>query len=185
MEQERREFLKKSAILLSIAAGSDTLLLTPHAAWAAGVPYQVLSGDQVSTLEGLAEALVPGARDAGIAHYIDKQLGAAPQDTLLMLKYLGVPVADFPAFYHGGLAATAELSKSRFSRPWLSLDAGQADALVAAMAAGETDGWNGPPSAFFLFVVRSDACDVVYGTEDGFARIGMPYMAHIEPPRQW
>lgn len=185
MQRDRRQFLRTSGIVLSIAVAGDVLLLSPGAARAAGLPYQVLSTDEVSTLEALAEALVPGAREAGIAHFIDKQLAAAPQDSLLMLKYLGVAAAGFTDFYRGGLSAAAQLAKTRFDKSWSSLAAAQADTLLAGMAADDTKDWIGPPSSFFQFVVRSDACDVVYGTEAGFARIGMPYMAHIEPPQAW
>jgi hypothetical protein len=185
MERDRRQFLKTSGIVLSIAVAGDVLLLSPASAHAAGLPYQVLSADEVSTLEALAEALVPGAREAGVAQYIDKQLAAAPRDNLLMLKYLGVSPGDFTGFYRGGLSAAGQLAKLRFDRPWSSLDTSQASILLADMAADQAKDWNGPPSSFFHFVIRSDACDVVYGTEAGFGRIDIPYMAHIEPPRAW
>ena len=32
---------------------------------------------------------------------------------------------------------------------------------------------------------RSDAVDVVYGTPEGFAKLGVPYMPHIMPPTSW
>ena len=35
------------------------------------------------------------------------------------------------------------------------------------------------------FVLRNDAVDVFYGTQDGFEALGIPYMAHIEPPSRW
>jgi hypothetical protein len=185
MDRDRRQFLRSSGIWLSVAVAGDALLLSPAAAYAAGLPYQVLSTDEVSTLEALAEALLPGSREAGVAHYIDKQLAAPPQDSLLMLKYLGVSAADFTGFYQGGLSAARQLAKSRFDKPWSSLDVAGADALLTLMAADEIQDWSGPPASFFQFVIRSDACDVVYGTEAGFARIDMPYMAHIAPPREW
>lgn len=185
MDRNRRQFLRSSGIVLSIAVAGDVLLLSPEAARAADLPYQVLSAQEVSILEAITEALVPGARKAGIAHYIDKQLAADPQDSMLMLKYLGVPAAGFLGFYRGGLSAAAQLAKSRPGKPWSSLDSAQSQALLAAMASDDSGDWDGPPSSFFHFVVRSDACDVVYGTEAGFARIGMPYMAHIEPPQPW
>ena len=36
-----------------------------------------------------------------------------------------------------------------------------------------------------LIAVRSDAADLVYGTPDAFERLGLPYVAHIEPPTTW
>jgi len=146
----------------------------------------VLDTAEVTTLESLAEALVPGAREAGIAHFIDRQLVVPPRDSMLMLKYLGVEPDGFPAFYRAGLAAVDSLASADGNgTTWPQLDASRREALLAAMAADRAESWNGPPSSFFLFVVRSDACDVVYGTEQGFTRLGIPYMAHIEPPQPW
>lgn len=185
MDQDRRQFLEQSGILLSIAVAGQVLTLSPAAARAADLPLQVLSPEEVATLETVAEALVPGAREAGIAQYIDKQLAASPRESLLMLKYLGIPPADFADFYRGGLAAADRLAKSRAAKPWSSLDPEQVQGLLGAMAGDQAGDWVGPPPAFFHFVIRSDACDVVYGTEPGFARLGIPYMAHIEPPQPW
>jgi hypothetical protein len=161
------------------------MALSPREARAASAPYRVLGTDEVATLEGLAEALVPGARVAGISHFIDAQLAAAGEDCLLMLKYLGVPPADFTGFYRDGLNSVERLAQTRFSRAWPALSAAQADSLLTAMNDDVGPEWNGPPAAFFLFVVRSDACDVVYGTPAGFAGLNTPYMAHIEPTAPW
>jgi len=56
---------------------------------------------------------------------------------------------------------------------------------VATVAQGSPKAWIGPPAALFYFVLRNDALDVVYGTEAGFAKLGIPYMAHIAPPTRW
>ena len=43
-----------------------------------------------------------------------------------------------------------------------------------------------PPAAGFVyFVLRSDAVDVVYGTVEGYAELGIPYQAHIMPLKRW
>jgi hypothetical protein len=34
-------------------------------------------------------------------------------------------------------------------------------------------------------ILRSDAVDVVYGTMDGYAALGIPYMPHIAPTKRW
>lgn len=161
------------------------LRLTPVAAREAEVPYQVLSPLEVDTLEGLAEAIVPGARNAGVAQFIDKQLAADFSDSLLMLKYLGVPEEGYIPFYQAGLASAAALSQARYEKPWSQLSAAEASTLTAAIAAGSPSGWSGPPAGFFFFVIRSDGVDVVYGTEEGFAKIGVPYMPHIAPEQPW
>ena len=47
-------------------------------------------------------------------------------------------------------------------------------------------GWQGPPAAGFVyFLLRSDAVDVVYGTVEGYAELGIPYQAHIMPLKRW
>ncbi|MEM8659293.1 MAG: gluconate 2-dehydrogenase subunit 3 family protein [Pseudomonadota bacterium] len=185
MDQDRRQFLKSGGILLSVAIGGSVLRLTPAAAREAGVPYQVLSALEVDTLEGLAESIVPGAREAGIAQFIDKQLAADFSDSLLMLKYLGVPEEGYLPFYQGGLASAAAFSQARYQKPWSQLSATEASALTADIAAGTPADWSGPPAGFFFFVIRSDGVDVVYGTEEGFAKIGVPYMPHIAPEQPW
>jgi hypothetical protein len=185
MDRDRRQFLRSSGIVLSIAVAGEVLLLSPAQARAAALPLQVLSAQEASTLEAITEAVVPGARKAGISQYIDKQLAAGHEESLLMLKYLGVPQTDYLSFYRGGLRSTAALAQSRFGRGWSELKAEEVDALIGEIAEKQPEEWAGPPAPFFFFVIRSDACDVVYGTEAGFAAIGMPYMAHIAPPEPW
>jgi hypothetical protein len=185
LDEDRRRFLRDAGIVMSAVAAGEVLLLSPADARAAGQPYQVLTDDEVATLEGLGEALVPGAREAGIAHFIDRQLAVPPGDSMLMLKYLGVEPAGFTDFYRGGLAAARQQAAAAGGKSWAQLDSARREALLAAMSTDQVEGWSGPPASFFSFVVRSDACDVVYGTEQGFARIGVPYMAHIEPPQPW
>jgi hypothetical protein len=102
-----------------------------------------------------------------------------------MLKYLGVPAEGFTGFYQGGLASAAELASSRFGKSWIELGAEQSSELLAEIAGDTAAAWEGPPASFFFFVLRSDACDVVYGTASGFDRVDMPYMAHIEPLETW
>lgn len=185
MDKDRRQFLRNSGIVLSIAVAGEVLLLSPAQARAAGLPLQVLSAQEAATLEAIAEAVVPGARKAGISQYIDKQLAASHEESLLMLKYLGVPQSDYLSFYQDGLGSAAKLAHSRYGKGWSELESSEAGALVAEIAGKQPGEWEGPPAAFFFFVIRSDASDVVYGTQEGFAAIGMPYMAHIAPPEPW
>lgn len=180
----RRLFLQSSGLLLSYVIGGRPLLLTPAQAYAAGVASQVLSKNETTTLAVLAEAIVPGALSAGIAQYIDKQLTLATDDSLLMLKYLGVspPFADF---YKSGLQAVAQAATQAYNKSWAALSLDESRTLLNSIASGQVRNWQGPPAPFFFFVLRSDACDVVYGTEKGFADINMPYRAHIKPERPW
>ena len=45
--------------------------------------------------------------------------------------------------------------------------------------------WQGPAQGSVYGTLRNDAVDVVYGTVEGFARLGIPYMPHILPQRSW
>jgi hypothetical protein len=103
---------------------------------------------------------------------------------MLMIKYLGVP-APFADFYLGGLRAADALARAVHGKGFAGLTHEQATGLVSKMAAGQVEGWQGPPVGLFYFVLRSDSVDVVYGTQAGFEQLGVPYMAHIEPPTRW
>ncbi len=185
MKHDRRRFLKSSGVVLSVIVGGEILRVSPRSAQASALPYQFLTEEEVATVQGLAEAIVPGACEAGVSHYIDKQLAAASPDCLLMLKYLGMPSADFTGFYRRGLHSANRLALLRFSLPWSALSAEQGQTLLLEMNSNTEINWDGPPAPFFFFVIRADACDVVYGTEQGFDRVGIPYMAHIEPVQAW
>lgn len=184
MDAQRRKFLQGSALLLAYSVGGQSLLLTPAQAFQQDLPLSALTTAQRTGLEAFAEALLPGARAAGIAHYLDQQLACAAEDSLLMLRYLGVP-APYLDFYAAGLGAVARAAQSLFKLPLHSLNAEQAAELVRQVATDGIADWSGPPGSFFYFVLRADVTDVVYGTEQGFDNLGIPYSAHIAPARPW
>ena len=74
----RRGFVKGATLgALAFSVGGVEVLMTPNEARARNVPFRLLDGHQGETLEALGETLVPKAREAGIAHYIDQQLSVA------------------------------------------------------------------------------------------------------------
>ena len=158
--------------------------MTPADARRESVPFGLFSDADVAAIDKLADTLVPGSAQAGLAHYLDHQLTTLPENNMLMIKYLGVP-APYDGFYHGGLTAAAAAAKSIFATDIADLSEDQASTLVSNMASGEIDNWEGPPAGFFYFVLRSDAVDVSYGTKAGFEALAIPYNAHIEPPSRW
>ena len=184
MRESRRRFLKSGGLALGAAAASRSVL-SPAAARASGMRLRWLTPLEADTLECIGEALAPGAAKAGICHFIDSQLVAAPADNQLMLQYLGVGHAEHPAFYRTALAAIHALSTRHFDTGCGELDGKQRQALLAMLAADDTPGWQGAPASFVFFVLRSDAVDVVYGTEAGSQRLDLPYMAHITPEIRW
>jgi hypothetical protein len=184
----RREFLVRGAAggacLLTFTLSGCETKLTPAQARAANVPFRSLNASDVKTVEALGETLVPGSSTAGLAHYLDQQLSGDSADSMLMIKYVGV-APPFIEFYRGGLRAADAAAQSLHGRPFADLGTPAATALVSQMSGGHVDGWQGPPPGLFYFVLRSDAVDVVYGTQAGFELLGVPYMAHIEPPSRW
>ncbi len=184
----RRDFLVRSAVggacLLTFTLSGCETKLTPAQARAAGVPFHTLDASDQKTVEALGETLVPGSSSAGLAQYLDHQLSGDPADSMLMIKYLGV-AAPFNEFYRGGLRATDAAAQTLHGEAFADLTAEQATALVAQMSGGHVEGWQGPPPGLFYFVLRSDAVDVLYGTQAGFELLGVPYMAHIAPPSRW
>jgi hypothetical protein len=178
----RRQFLQGAAGLLNVSVAGR--LLTPRLARAKAAPFAVLTPDQTHTLDAVGEILVPGAREAGLSHYIDHQLAASPAESLLMLRYFDIPPPYAP-FYAAALASIDAFAHARSGATFASLPPARATALVAEFSRAVPKEWHGPPSPLVYIVLRSDAVDVVYGTEEGFASLGVPYQAHIPPPTKW
>src|SRR6266851_9525288 len=182
---KRREFMRGAAIgALAFKIGGVEVLLTPRAARAQGATLRLLKPDEAETLEALGETLVPGARAAGIAHFIDSQISVPPEEALLEARILNVrpPYANF---YRAALGAIDRASQARSGKRFAELDAAAQREFVDLMRQNKIEGWQGPPGGFVYFVLRSDAVDVVYGTMAGYAALGIPYKAHIAPTKRW
>ncbi|MEO0410433.1 MAG: gluconate 2-dehydrogenase subunit 3 family protein [Pseudomonadota bacterium] len=184
----RRGALKAGgAGLITVTIAGCQQQMSPVEARAAGPDYQTLTQDDVTTLEALGETLVPGARAAGIAPYVDAGLSAPRRDSLLMIGYLDVP-APWDGFYKNGLAALEALAAKETGSPFAQLTTDEQAGLVRKISGAQPDDWsdNGaPPAPFFYFALRGDAIDVTWGTMAGFETLDQPYLAHIEPPSPW
>src|SRR5260370_16565545 len=91
-ESERRAFMKGAAIgALAFTVGGAEVLLTPRAARAQGVPLRMLTAAQAATLDALGETLVPGARQAGISHFVDQQISIPAAEAPLEAPILNLP----------------------------------------------------------------------------------------------
>jgi hypothetical protein len=107
---------------------------------AAAAP-RVLSPSQFSTLEALADAIIPaddrspGAKEARVADYIDLLL--LESDETVQLQWIG------------GLAALDGESMTRFGAPFARLAAGDTDALLALISKNEITPQT-PLEAFFV-----------------------------------
>jgi len=83
-EIQRRAFMKGAAIgALAFTIGDADVMLTPRQARAQGAALRSLTADQAATLDAMGETLVPGAKEAGITHFVDQQISIPPQEALL------------------------------------------------------------------------------------------------------
>lgn len=182
---DRRSLLKAAALgLFAFRVAGVEMLISPAEARARGADFTILSPQEAAQLEAFAEALVPGARAAGIAHFVDANLARPHHASLLTARYLDV-LPPHDAFYKAGLAALDAASMALLGMPFGKASAAAARPVIAGMLPGTIAPWAGPPAPLFYLAVRSDAADLVYGTRAAFARMNVPYMAHIDPPSDW
>jgi hypothetical protein len=183
----RRSFvdtvLKGSVLSLSFSVGGVTMLLTPEEARAKAVPLKVLDATQARILEMLADVILPGSVAAGVVNFVDHQLGADPNDALLLAKYFQVAL-PYKNFYAAGTKIAAKMSQTVTGKAIETLDKAGLNSLVKEMAkpGAVVDGF---PIFLFYMCFRSDAVDVTYGTPAGFKKLNIPYMQHIMPPEGW
>jgi hypothetical protein len=93
----------------------------PAVAQSAAAPG-FLDAHQLETLASLAEAVVPGSSEAGVAAFVDQLLAVDTRERQ----------RDFLA----ALGAVQAESLSRFGKPWLSLDAAQKTVLLTTLSTG-------------------------------------------------
>lgn len=176
---------KSGTALIAATIGGSIEFLTPREARAADAPFRILTNpNTVSLLEDLCDALAPGAREAGVAHFIDDQLAKPARDCLLIVRYLSVR-APYDEFYLSAIRSLTQASLSEYDAPFATLQDNQKTEFIEKLRDGNLPSWQGPPAARVYFVLRSDAVDVVYGTEEGFENLGVPYMPHIWPETRW
>jgi len=182
---QRRAFMKGAGLgALAFTVGGVEVLLTPGEARAQGVPLRTFKPEEAATIEAIGETLVPEARKAGIAYFIDHQISIPAEEALLEARILNVrpPYANF---YRAAVGAIDRASQARGGKRFAELDAAAQREFVDLMRQNKIEGWQGPPGGFVYFVLRSDAVDVVYGTMAGYAALGIPYKAHIAPTKRW
>jgi hypothetical protein len=181
----RRGFVKGATLgALAFSVGGVETIMAPNEARARNVPFRLLDAHQGETLEALGETLVPQAREAGIAHYIDQQLSVSPQESLLQARIFNFrpPFADF---YRATIVSVDDLSRKLFGKAFAQLEAKDQREFVDRMRQNKLEGWTGKPAALAYAVLRADAVDVVYGTMEGYEALGIPYMPHIPPEKRW
>jgi hypothetical protein len=183
---KRRDFVARATLgALAFTVNGVEVLLTPREAHAQGVPLRTLKPEEADTIEALCETLVPDARKAGIANFIDQQLSIPAEEALLEARILNVrpPYANF---YRTAAAAVDRASQAgNGGRRFAQLSESEQRSFVDNMRQNKIEGWQGPAGSLIYLLLRSDAVDVVYGTMDGYAGLGIPYMPHIAPTKRW
>jgi hypothetical protein len=184
-EIQRRAFMKGAAIgALAFSVGGAEVMLTPRQAQAQNIPLRTLTPEQAATLGAVGEALVPGAREAGIVYFVDQQISIPAEEALLQARILSVR-PPFANFYRAALGAIDAASGKTKGKQFAELSPDEQHDFVDLMRQNKIDGWQGPPGPFVYNVLRGDAVDVVYATMDGYAALGVPYMPHIAPTKKW
>ena len=181
----RRQLLERGAaggLAAAMAISHRGRLFSPAQAKADGVPLTVFTSAEGALLETLGDVLLPGARSAGVANFVDAQL--AKKIPLLMVRYFDWP-GPLKDFYTQGLAALDKASVAASGSAFAASTEAQRNALVGSLLGGSVEGWDGPPPPLFYFATRGDAVDVVYGTVEGFERLNIPYIPHILPEERW
>ena len=182
---ERRVFLKGASMgMLTFTVAGIDILTTPGEARARAVPFRLLNSDEAETLEALGETLVPGAREAGVAHFIDQQVSVPPGEALLEARIVNVK-PPFINFYRAAIGGIDKASMARSGKRFAALSASEQHDFIGQLRLNKIDAWQGPPPGLTYFVLRSDAVDVVYGTMEGYESLGVPYMPHIAPDKRW
>lgn len=182
---QRRAFMKGASLgALAFTVGGSTVMLTTRQARAVNVPFRMLKADEAETIESIGEALVPGARQAGIAHFIDQQIAAPPEEALLQARIMNVK-PPFVNLYRAAVKAIEGASDKTYAMKFAMLSPSNKRDFINAMRQNKAAGWQGPPGPFVYAVLRSDAFDVVYSTVEGYEALGVPYMPHIAPERRW
>jgi hypothetical protein len=182
---ERRVFLKGASMgVLAFTVAGAEILMTAGEARARAVPFRSLSGDEAETIEALGETMLPGARAAGVAHFIDQQVSVTPGEALLEARIVNVK-PPYINFYRAAIGGIDKASMARSGKRFAALSAAEQHDFIDALRQNKIEGWQGPPAGLVYFVLRSDAVDVVYGTMEGYESLGVPYMAHIAPEKRW
>jgi gluconate 2-dehydrogenase gamma chain len=129
-------------------------------------------------VEAVAEQIIPadhdpGAKDAGVACYIDRQLDG--------------PYRRFQPEYRRGLAALQQTSQQMFAKPFEALSAVDQTKLLRTLESGRAakDLWPDPSAPQFFNLVRDHSMQGFYGSpRHGGNRNFVSYkMLGLEIPR--
>ena len=147
----RRELL--SGATLTVAATVATTATSSPPANAAAVPapsapreaFETLTAAESELLERIVERLIPsdehgpGAKEARVAHYIDRALGGG--------------LANQRQTYAAGLAALDRYARSSRGKPFLELSGTDQDSVLIDCETGGATGFVGSSAQFFAMLL--------------------------------
>src|SRR3981081_2779815 len=136
----------------------------------------MLTSDEARTLEAVGETLALGARQAGIAHFVDPQIGLPPAYALLTLRISEVR-PPYVAFYRAALGGIDRASQTLLGRKYADFTAAEQRDFITRLRQNKIESWQGPSQSFVYGTLRNDAIDVAYGTVEGFRRLRVPSRA--------
>src|SRR5258708_11198024 len=140
---ERRVFLKGAGMgMLAFTVGGADVLMTPGQARAQGVPFRLLNAKEAETIEALGETLVPGAREAGIAHFIDQQVSVPPGEALLEARIVNIK-PPFVNFYRAAIGGLDKASTKSSGKRFAALSASEQHDVIDQLRHNKSDRWQG------------------------------------------
>lgn len=162
-------FIDRRRLLKTIAAGGAIAKWPALASVASGpgeakIAYAVISPEQAALLEALVDQFIPtddypGAKDAGVVHYIDQKL-AGPFGSFFVTRY------------QDGLRQINEASRREWRHDFVALDAEQ----QASLLHGIDERTYGEAAQEFLQTLLSDTFEGYYGNpQDGGNRDGLSW----------
>ena len=153
----RRDLLRGASLAGAAAVAAPAVSFTPDAAGAVAEPaapqaaarpreaFENLTASEADLLEAAVERLIPsdasgpGAREARVAHYIDRALGGA--------------LAASRAAYASGLAALDRFAQSSRGKAFLQLSPADQDAVLTDCEKGTATGFAGGSGNFFAMLL--------------------------------
>ncbi len=154
----RRTCLKFMAVAAGgVAAGAGTAALVGKMGPAPKGPFGVLTPEQARLVEAVCEQIIPadkdpGAREAGVVHFIDKQLGGT--------------YARFAEKYRAGLSCLQRTSQALHQRDFEALPWPDQTRVLQALESGKVpkDIWTDPGAKEFFSLIRDHAMQGFYGS---------------------
>lgn len=154
----RRSVLRLAAVsTLGVAVGVGSTAVITHWRRTPPAPFQFFSESEASLLTALCEQIIPrddtpGATDAGVIYYIDRQIRG--------------PLARYQPSYRRGLASFAKTCQQLYKTPFEKLSFDQQTDALRLIEAGKApkELWDDPSQQTFFDLVLDHTRQGFYGS---------------------